>query len=421
MARLLNVILITVMALVMVFSIPALVMTPEIGRIFIEIVLALWSLLIWILLRRGHVYAAGFLLSLTLWLVVSYGTYEAGGFRGSIMSAYFGIILIAELLLGIRAGIIFGTLSIAMTGWMLYADSQGLLPPPPEYATILTFWEEFSAVVIGVVLLLSLVMNSLQQALNRARRNERELALKVQEIRILAQRATEANEFKSRLIAQISHELRTPLGAVLGMSEMLQQHVYGELTPAQYDIAQRIINNANALEQVFTELLDQSQIESGQLRLKKEMFAPQALAQAVRENYLPQAQQKGLLLDVTIGHDCPERVRGDKGKIGQVLSNLVINAIKFTEAGCVTIHIDSHDETNWVLQVKDTGIGITGEAQTYIFDPFRQVDESMGRKFGGVGLGLSIVQQLVIAMNGTVQVTSEVGHGSTFTVVLPLG
>ncbi len=419
-ARLLQIILITVTVLVMLFSVPAFFMTPEIGRVVIELFLGFWALLMLVLLRRGHVYLSGFLLSFTLWAVVSYGTYEAGGFRGSTMSAYFGIILIAELLLGTRVGAIFGVLSIAVTGWMYIAERLGRMPPPANYATLATFWIEFSVVVVGVVALLSLIVSSLRQALERARRNERELAIKIAESQILAQKATEANKFKSQLIARISHELRTPLGALMGMSEMLHQDVYGPLTPAQKDMTQRIINNSQALQHVFAELLDQSQIESGQLRLNEAPFSPKALMDKVYSQCLLLAQHKGLALQVEIAPDLPDMVIGDQERTEQVLSNLVVNAIKFTKTGYVQICSRQEHDDQWVLQVKDSGIGISEETQAFIFEPFRRADESIRREFGGVGLGLAIVQQLVTAMNGTIHIESELGRGSTFTVILPL-
>jgi signal transduction histidine kinase len=372
-----------------------------------------------LLLHRGYVRLAGFLLSLTLWLVVSYGTYQAGGFRGSTMSAYFGIILIAELLLGIRAGIILGALSIAVTGWMVYADANNLLPIPPSYATQTTFWVEFSVVVVGVVGLLSLVMNSLYQALERARRNEKELAIKVVEVQELAQKAFEANEFKTRLIARVSHELRTPLGAIMGMSDMLQQDVYGPLTSPQQDIVKRILNNSHALESVFVELLDQSQIESGQLRLKKEPFSPELLAQKVYSTCLPLAQRKGLNLELEVDAGLQQTVVGDEGRTAQILQNLVTNAIKFTEEGYVNILVCQEGDTHWSIEVSDTGMGMSPETQGIIFEPFRQADESSLRNAGGVGLGLAIVKQLLFAMKGTIHVESEVGNGSKFTVLLP--
>ncbi len=419
-ARLLQIILITVMALVMMFSVPAFFMTPEIGRVLIELVLAFWAVLMLVLLHRGHVYLAGFLLSFTLWAVVSYGTYEAGGFRGSTMSAYFGIIVIAELLLGSRAGAIFGALSIAVTGWMYLGDGLGWMPPPASYATLTTFWIEFSVVVIGVVGLLSLIITSLRQALERARRNEKALALKIEETQVLAQKATEANEFKSQLIARISHELRTPLGALMGMSEMLYQNVYGPLNPEQQDILHRIINNSQALQHVFSELLDQSQIDSGQLRLKGEPFSPRELIDRVYSQCSLLAERKGLALVVEVHASLPDTIIGDRERIEQILSNLVVNAIKFTRAGEVHICARKEEDDCWMFQVKDTGIGISEETQTFVFEPFRRADETTSREFGGVGLGLSIVRQLVTAMDGKIHLESKVGHGSTFTVILPL-
>ncbi|MFO7536533.1 MAG: ATP-binding protein [Chloroflexota bacterium] len=419
-AKLLHVILITVMALVMLFSVPAYVMTPEIGRILIEIILAGWSIFMLVLLHRGRVRLTAFLFSFTLWLTVSYGTYEAGGFHGSIMSAYLGIIVIVALLLGARVGAIFGFLSIGITGWMLYADGRGWLPPTPSYATHTTFWIEFSAVVIGIVALLSFVISSLQQALDRARRNEQELAIKVEQVQVLAQKTAEANAFKSDLIARVSHELRTPLGVLIGMSEMLQNNVYGPLTAEQQDVINRILNNSQTLAAVFNELLDQSQLESGQLQLKDEPFSPQTLVQTVYSNCLSLAQRQGLEMHIQVDPHLPPTVIGDKQRVEQILSNLVVNAIKYTEAGCIVVRAHNGGEAHWLLQVTDTGVGMSEETQTYIFEPFRQAATTTRQELGGVGLGLTIVQKLVTAMNGTIHIESRVGQGSTFTVVLPL-
>jgi signal transduction histidine kinase len=235
----------------------------------------------------------------------------------------------------------------------------------------------------------------------------------------LAQHAIEASEFKTRMLARVSHELRTPLGALMGLSEMVDQHVYGELTPPQHEAMGRIIFNARALSNVVSELLDQSQIELGQLVLKEEMFSPRELVLSVKDKCLPQAQLKDLSLRVDIDHDLPASLVGDQGRIEQIISNLVLNAIKFTEAGYVLIHVGLVGRRQWLIQVVDTGIGMDEDELAYIFEPFRQVDETPDRQFGGVGLGLSIVKQLVSEMNGTVNVTSHVGVGSTFTVVLP--
>ncbi len=244
--------------------------------------------------------------------------------------------------------------------------------------------------------------------------------IEIKDIQAMAQRANEANEFKTRFISRVSHELRTPLGALLGMSEMLQQSVYGPLSPAQLDIIQRIIDNTRALESVFTELLDQSQIESGQLRLRQEEFSPQTLAHTVHENHLPLALKKGLTMQLSVDPELPGSLFGDRGRIEQILSNLVVNAVKYTQKGGVEIHLGKYGDGYWMMQVKDTGIGIPEEDRVLIFEPFRQVDETIGRRFGGVGLGLAIVQQLVTAMQGRVEIESKVGQGSTFSVILPI-
>jgi signal transduction histidine kinase len=244
--------------------------------------------------------------------------------------------------------------------------------------------------------------------------------VEIKEVQDIAKKANEANEFKSQFIARMSHELRTPLGAVLGLAEMLQQSVYGLLSPPQQDIVQRIIDNAQTLKEVFTELLDQSQIEAGQLRLKARVFSPQALAKKVNSNYLAMALQKGLSMWLEVAPDLPETLIGDDVRIEQVLSNLVVNAIKFTKQGGITIRVFKGNHSQWVMQVKDTGIGIASENQDQIFEPFRQADENTSRKYGGVGLGLAIAQQLVQAMKGSIHVESKAGQGSTFTVNLPI-
>ncbi len=258
-----------------------------------------------------------------------------------------------------------------------------------------------------------LIRSALQTAVSR-------YMVEIKEIESIAQKATEANEFKTHFIARMGHELRTPLGAMLGITEMLQEGVFGSLSAEQKDLTQRIINNAQVLKQVFTELLDQSQIESGQLHLHDEPFSPQLLAESITSNYLPLALKKGVSMQVRVDPDLPNQLMGDKARIEQVISNLVTNAIKFTEFGSIAVYAFKSDEAYWKIEVKDTGIGIAPEHFSYIFEAFRQADETSARKHGGVGLGLSIVQQLVMAMDGTVELKSKLGQGSVFTVTLPL-
>ncbi len=419
-AGMLNAILIIVVFLLILFCVAALVTTPDLMRILIELSLGALAVVMLIILRRGHVRLAGYMFTFKIWALVSLGTYVTGGFRGSVMSAYFGIILIAELLLGTWAGVVFGGLSIAVTGFFLYADLHGLIPAPAAYATLTIFWVEFSITVIGVVALITLVINSLHRALERTRLNEKELAFKIQEIQLLAQQATEANNFKSNLISRVSHELRTPLGAILGMTEMLYVSSQDTFSDQQKKIALRIVENSKFLERIITELLEQSRIESNQLKINEGPFSPARILEQIKASFESQARRKGLTLYAEIEAGLPDTMLGDAGRLEQVVSNLVGNAIKFTKIGAVHIFFCNVNEKQWAIQVSDTGIGISEEAKTYIFDPFRQVDQRASREYGGVGLGLSIVKQLVVAMGGTITLKSEPGQGSTFMVSLPI-
>ena len=209
-ARMLNTILLIILLMVAVFSIPAFIAAPALQRIFIELVLILTVVVMLVLMRRGQVRLASILLSVVLWIVVSIGTYLSGGLHGSILGSYFGIILIVGLLLGNWTALGFGLLSISYVGWLVYADFRGLLPAASSYTTPFTLWGEFSAVIIGMIGLLTLVMTNLRRAYEHAKRKESEMSFKLVESQQLAVWAQEASDFKSQLLARVSHELRTP-------------------------------------------------------------------------------------------------------------------------------------------------------------------------------------------------------------------
>lgn len=232
--------------------------------------------------------------------------------------------------------------------------------------------------------------------------------------------ALEASRFKSRLLANVSHDLRTPLGAILGYADMLQEGVYGPLDPRQLRIIQRILSNARRLLGMINSLLDQAQIEAGTLKLRGEGFAPSSLIAAVENIMRLAAEAKGLELCSEIAPDLPSCLVGDADRIQQILLNLVENAIKFTSEGSVLLRLYLPGDGFWGIQVSDTGPGIPPEVQGYIFEAFRRGDESTTREKTGVGLGLSIVKQLAVLMGGDVQLASEMGRGSCFTVRLPL-
>ena len=335
------------------------------------------------------------------------------------MSAYFGIILIAGLLLGPWVALGFGIVSIVYTGWLVYAETYQLLPPAPEFATTINSWGEFSAVLISVVGLIALVMGRLQRARERAKRKEEELAFKLVESEQLAIWAQEASDFKTHLLARVSHELRTPLGIIVGMTEMLRLEAYGSMTDEQKKLLERIQVNSKYLETTFSELLEQTQLDREMLPTQVSSFSPGSILERVTPELREEAEQKGLHFSEHIAPDLPETLWGIPSRIEQILFHLINNAIKFTETGSVEISLIRRDEERWSMRVTDTGIGIPKEQREGIVEPFRQVDETFSREYGGVGLGLSIVKRLTSSRKGTIRVESELGQGSVFTVALP--
>jgi PAS domain S-box-containing protein len=230
----------------------------------------------------------------------------------------------------------------------------------------------------------------------------------------------EIDRMKSTFVSIASHELRTPLNAILGYTEMLKEGVYGDLSERQEGAMERLMANTSHMLGLVNNLLDRARIEAGTLKLNISPFSPTNLIDGVIGVMDVMAQNKGLELTSSVAEDVPSALTGDWQRLHQILINFANNAIKFTEAGGVDVRIYMHDRDYWAIAVSDTGIGIPKHAQEFIFEPFRQVDESATREYGGAGLGLSIVKQLVEMMGGWIELESEEGKGSTFTVVLPL-
>lgn len=419
-ASFLNTILLIVLLIVLVFASLTFLITLDFVRILIEIFLILVSLGILFLMRRGYVRLASIIFSSALLIIVSIGTYLSGGFGGTTMSAYIGIIIITGLLLGNWMALVYALISIAFTGWMVYDDSLYVLPIIAEKTDLILLWGEFSSVLLGIVGLLVLVMTNLQRALEQAKRKENELAFKLVESEQLTVWAQEASDFKTHLLARVSHELRTPLGVIVGMAEMLRLEAYGTMTDEQKKLLERIQVNSKFLETTFSELLEQSQLDKEILPMQAVSFSPAAILKKITPGLCEDAQEKGLQFEQIIAPELPETLWGIPSRVEQILFHLVSNAIKFTEVGSVTVTLFRLDESRWSMRVADTGIGIPKEYRESIFEPFRQVDETVAREYGGVGLGLSIVKRLTSSMKGTIRVESELGQGSTFTVTLPL-
>ena len=273
----------------------------------------------------------------------------------------------------------------------------------------------------GTVMLLS--------DITQRRQTEEKLETAVRESEITSQQLEQALEFahqaafeseisnnaKSEFLAKMSHEIRTPMNGIMGMTDLLLDT---DLSVEQCEYAETVKGSAESLLAIINDILDFSKIEAGKMELESIDFDLRTCVEEVGDMLAQRAQEKGLELAILMHYDVPTRIKGDPGRLRQVLVNLVNNAIKFTEKGEVLIRVSLADLTATHeaarFAVIDTGIGITPDRRDRLFKPFSQVDASNTRKYGGTGLGLAVSKQLVEAMGGRISVQSEESKGSVF-------
>ena len=239
---------------------------------------------------------------------------------------------------------------------------------------------------------------------------------------VLSEKAADlerSNQYKSEFLANMSHELRTPLNSTLILAKLLADNKPGTLTEEQVKYAQTITSAGKELLALINDILDLSKIEAGKMEVTPEVVPVAGTVETLAQVFAPLAKEKGLKLTTAIESGAPAQLTTDAQRMGQILRNLLSNALKFTEAGEVSLRASAASNGRVSFTVRDTGIGIPAHQQALIFEAFRQADGSTHRKYGGTGLGLSISRDLSRMLGGDVTVESTPGQGSAFTLTLP--
>jgi hypothetical protein len=349
------------------------------------------------------------LLALAVMVLGSWlAAYYLGGENNVAPHWFYLPIFLAGLRFGLVGALVTGIVSMFVAGPLLPADVATHSPQP------LSDWGSRGIFFVLIGLFVTALFNSLKRLAER----ERGLASEVTEA---YERAVEASNLKSAFLANVSHEIRTPMNGVIGMTELL---LSSELSDDQRECAEQLARSGELMMAVLGDVLDIAKLEVGGVMVESVDFDLHATIEHACSLPRSEARKKGLGFDLRIDADVPRAVRGDGLRLTQAVLNLTSNAVKFTQAGAVTLRVSQtprpEGATRVRIAVADSGIGIGPEHLEHVFEPFRQADMSTTRIYGGSGLGLTIVRELVELMGGTVWAESRPGAGSTFTIELEL-
>jgi signal transduction histidine kinase/CheY-like chemotaxis protein len=323
---------------------------------------------------------------------------------GANHALYFCVPILAIFLLG-RQGIVWVVISsVVILGLWVFAFVRFPTPQiiPDDFREIdkVLTWLTGFVLVVGV---------SAQYEASRSNATKKYVEAK--------ERAEKAMQAKGQFMANMSHELRTPMNAILGLTDVTMT---GDLKEDQRRSLELVKKNTLSLLRMVEEVLDMSRIDAGKMEIHPAPFDPRIAVREMAENWSLKAQEKGIALELRVEEPIPRWLMGDVFRIKQVISNLLDNAIKFTQKGSVSMVLRQAEAGGVEVVVSDTGVGIPGGARELIFDPFAQLTSHSASGRRGVGLGLTICRQLVDLMGGKILLDSEVGVGSCFRIILPL-
>ncbi len=341
-------------------------------------------------------------------------------FTGGVMSPLFPIYVIEITVVALLANLGI-TILIATMAWVLFSAMSilvhvGVLHSwPPPFAATASASTAYVIIAIGFSAFVLGVPTFFTARILRALR-VKQSALEAKTVALV-----DAGREKSQFMANITHELRTPIHGICGLSDLVEAGIYGAVTPKQREATQGIKRSARSLLQLIDDLLELSRADAGKLAYRADWVDVTELVPNVVATARWMQGTKDLRIEVMTAPDVP-KVFTDPRKLNQVLLNLLANAVKFTpEGGTISVFTRVGDGGRVVFAVEDSGIGIPSEERGKIFDEFRLVAGSAERRFGGAGLGLALVKRLCSVMDGTIDVESAEGEGSTFTFTLPVG